>query len=41
MFLIDDRAVVVRELFGTHLGRLQGLLDLTLVDGAWPSGARA
>lgn len=39
VFLIDGRGIVVRELFGTHLGRLRDLLDLPLVDGTRPSGA--
>ena len=38
VFLIDDRGVVVRELFGTQLDRLQDLLDVPLVDGTRPSG---
>lgn len=39
VFLIDGRGIVVRELFGTHLGRLRDLLDLPLVDGTRPSAA--
>ena len=33
VFVIDDRGLVVRELFGTSFGELQGLLNLDLLDG--------
>jgi len=40
VFLIQDRGVVVLELFGTHPGRLQDPLDAPLVDGTGPPATR-
>ena len=33
VFLIEDRGVVVREVFGLAFGDLQALVDVTLIDG--------
>lgn len=37
VFLIDERGVTLRELFGIAPDRLQDLLDIPLVDGTLPS----
>ena len=41
VFLISERGVAIRELFGIGLDRLQDLLDIPLVDGTAPAGDAA
>jgi 3-oxoadipate CoA-transferase beta subunit len=38
VFLIGDRGVVVRDVFGTDLDRLQAIVDIPLIDGIQPTG---
>ena len=38
VFLVGDRVVVMRDVFGTDLDGLQATADVPLIDGTQPTG---